>query len=108
VRYTIVWETSALNTFKQLKASDPHAAKIITSAVNALAKNPEPAGSVKPSAATGGQHAGADEQRQSQGVFSRWLRPSVPVRLRLRPAPRGPGNEGGGRTAESRPRRGPP
>lgn len=47
MRYTIVWETSALNTFKQLKASDPHAAKIIASAVNALAKNPEPAGSVK-------------------------------------------------------------
>ncbi|MEU6482950.1 type II toxin-antitoxin system RelE/ParE family toxin [Streptomyces sp. NPDC046887] len=45
--HTIVWEDSALRACRQLKADDPRAGKVVASAVNGLAGNPEPPGCVR-------------------------------------------------------------
>lgn len=45
--YTIIWETSARTTYRVLKSADPDGARQVKLAVDALARDPEPASSVK-------------------------------------------------------------
>ncbi|MDH2389626.1 type II toxin-antitoxin system RelE/ParE family toxin [Streptomyces sp. HNM0663] len=52
MKHTVIWETSALRTLKDLKAEDPDGARTVRRAVDRLAFEPFPPGSNKVSAST--------------------------------------------------------